>query len=50
MDNLSGALDAIAWGKEPCAGTSGPFKVLYSGKVCTITSLLKQRQQFFDVL
>ncbi|KAF0893353.1 hypothetical protein E2562_024177 [Oryza meyeriana var. granulata] len=47
VDNLSGTLDAIAWGKEPCTGTSGPFKILYSGKVCIVTSLLNQARYFF---
>uniref|UniRef100_A0A0D9XGK2 Uncharacterized protein n=1 Tax=Leersia perrieri TaxID=77586 RepID=A0A0D9XGK2_9ORYZ len=32
VDNLSGTLDATALGKEPCIGTSGHFKILYSGK------------------
>ncbi|EEC85033.1 hypothetical protein OsI_32338 [Oryza sativa Indica Group] len=46
VDNLSGALDAIAWGKEPCAGTSGPFKVLYSGK----SQKTKQNKNIYDFL
>lgn len=32
VDNLCGTLDAIAWGKEPSIGTSGSFKLMYSGK------------------
>lgn len=34
VDNLCGSLDAIAWGKEPFNGTSGPFEIMHSGKVC----------------
>ncbi|KAM0862544.1 hypothetical protein ACQ4PT_045198 [Festuca glaucescens] len=33
VDNLCGTVDAMAWGKEPFAGTSGPFEIMYSGKV-----------------
>lgn len=40
VDNLCGTLDAIAWGKEPSIGTSGSFKLMYSGKVCIVTALL----------
>ncbi|XP_062184129.1 DNA-directed RNA polymerase IV subunit 1 isoform X2 [Phragmites australis] len=32
VDNLCGSLDAIAWGKEPFNGTSGPFEIMHSGK------------------
>lgn len=32
VDNLCGTVDAMAWGKEPFAGTSGPFEIIYSGK------------------
>ncbi|EMS66983.1 DNA-directed RNA polymerase D subunit 1 [Triticum urartu] len=32
VDNLCGTVDAMAWGKEPSTGTSGPFKIIYSGK------------------
>lgn len=32
VDNLCGNIDALAWGKEPPAGTSGPFKIMYAGK------------------
>uniref|UniRef100_A0A0D9UXT2 DNA-directed RNA polymerase subunit n=1 Tax=Leersia perrieri TaxID=77586 RepID=A0A0D9UXT2_9ORYZ len=46
VDNLSGALDAIAWGKEPYAGTSGPFKILYSGK----SHETKQSKNVYDFL
>uniref|UniRef100_A0A0E0M4C3 DNA-directed RNA polymerase subunit n=1 Tax=Oryza punctata TaxID=4537 RepID=A0A0E0M4C3_ORYPU len=46
VDNLSGTLDAIAWGKEPCAGTSGPFKILYSGK----SHKTKQNENIYDFL
>lgn len=34
VDNLCGSLDAIAWGKEPFNGTSGPFEIMHLGKVC----------------
>jgi hypothetical protein len=34
VDNLCGSLDAVAWGKEPFNGTSGPFEIMHSGKVC----------------
>uniref|UniRef100_A0ACD5TX97 Uncharacterized protein n=2 Tax=Avena sativa TaxID=4498 RepID=A0ACD5TX97_AVESA len=33
VDNLCGTVDAMAWGKEPFVGTSGPFEIMYSGKV-----------------
>ncbi|XP_015696685.1 DNA-directed RNA polymerase IV subunit 1-like [Oryza brachyantha] len=46
VDNLSGTLDAIAWGKEPCVGTSGPFKILYSGKSLET----KQNENIYDFL
>ncbi|XP_037488203.1 DNA-directed RNA polymerase IV subunit 1-like [Triticum dicoccoides] len=32
VDNLCGTVDAMTWGKEPSTGTSGPFKIIYSGK------------------
>ncbi|XP_020394615.1 DNA dependent RNA polymerase D largest subunit isoform X2 [Zea mays] len=32
VDNLCGSLDAVAWGKEPFNGTSGPFEIMHSGK------------------
>lgn len=32
-DNLSGSLDALAWGRMPSLGTGGQFDILYSGKV-----------------
>ncbi|TVU19005.1 hypothetical protein EJB05_35128, partial [Eragrostis curvula] len=32
VDNLCGSLDAIAWGKEPFNGTSGPFEIMHSQK------------------
>ncbi|KAI5021955.1 hypothetical protein ZWY2020_058685 [Hordeum vulgare] len=32
VDNLCGTVDAMAWGKEPSTGTSGPFRIMYSGK------------------
>ncbi|XP_039826362.1 DNA-directed RNA polymerase IV subunit 1-like isoform X4 [Panicum virgatum] len=32
VDNLCGSLDAIAWGKEPFNGTSGPFEIMHVGK------------------
>ncbi|CAL5015352.1 unnamed protein product [Urochloa decumbens] len=32
MDNLCGSLDAVAWGKEPFNGTSGPFEIMHAGK------------------
>uniref|UniRef100_A0A0Q3PPN4 DNA-directed RNA polymerase n=1 Tax=Setaria italica TaxID=4555 RepID=A0A0Q3PPN4_SETIT len=32
VDNLCGSLDAIAWGKEPFNGTSGPFEIMHAGK------------------
>jgi DNA-directed RNA polymerase-4 subunit 1 len=38
VDNLCGTVDAMAWGKEPFAGTSGPFEIIYSGKVRTVTA------------
>ncbi|XP_022143512.1 DNA-directed RNA polymerase IV subunit 1 isoform X2 [Momordica charantia] len=31
-DNLSGTLDALAWGKMPSMGTGAQFDILYSGK------------------
>ncbi|XP_068634457.1 DNA-directed RNA polymerase IV subunit 1 isoform X2 [Aristolochia californica] len=31
-DDLLGALDAAAWGKEAPLGSGGPFEILYSGK------------------
>ncbi|XP_052151372.1 DNA-directed RNA polymerase IV subunit 1-like isoform X2 [Oryza glaberrima] len=46
VDNLSGTLDAIAWGKEPCTGSSGPFKILYSGK----SHETKQNEHIYDFL
>ncbi|KAF0905807.1 hypothetical protein E2562_008857 [Oryza meyeriana var. granulata] len=46
VDNLSGTLDAIAWGKEPCIGTSGSFKILYSGK----SHETKQNENIYDFL
>lgn len=33
-DSLRGTVDAISWGKDSPTGTGGPFKILYSGKVC----------------
>ncbi|CAO2043399.1 unnamed protein product [Urochloa humidicola] len=33
MDNLCGSLDAVAWGKEPFNGTSGPFEIIHAGKL-----------------
>ncbi|PKA53981.1 DNA-directed RNA polymerase D subunit 1 [Apostasia shenzhenica] len=33
-DDLRGTLDAVSWGKESPIGTGGPFKIIYSGKVC----------------
>ncbi|KAG2547300.1 DNA-directed RNA polymerase IV subunit 1-like [Panicum virgatum] len=33
VDNLCGSLDAIAWGKEPFNGTSGPFEIMHVGKL-----------------
>ncbi|KAF8702518.1 hypothetical protein HU200_032899 [Digitaria exilis] len=32
VDNMCGSLDAIAWGKEPFNGTSGPFEIMHLGK------------------
>uniref|UniRef100_A0A0E0KU59 Uncharacterized protein n=1 Tax=Oryza punctata TaxID=4537 RepID=A0A0E0KU59_ORYPU len=46
VDNLSGTLDAIAWGKEPCTGSSAPFKILYSGK----SHETKQNEHIYDFL
>uniref|UniRef100_J3M0K5 DNA-directed RNA polymerase subunit n=1 Tax=Oryza brachyantha TaxID=4533 RepID=J3M0K5_ORYBR len=46
VDKLSGTLDAIAWGKEPCTGTSGPFKILYSGK----SHETKQKENIYNFL
>ncbi|XP_038905038.1 DNA-directed RNA polymerase IV subunit 1 isoform X1 [Benincasa hispida] len=31
-DNLSGSLDALAWGRIPSLGTGGQFDILYSGR------------------
>lgn len=39
VDNLCGSLDAIAWGKEPFNGTSGPFEIMHAGKVCIQNAL-----------
>ncbi|XP_028548583.1 DNA-directed RNA polymerase IV subunit 1 [Dendrobium catenatum] len=33
-DSLRGTIGAISWGKESPTGTGGPFKIIYSGKVC----------------
>ncbi|TVU39364.1 hypothetical protein EJB05_12777 [Eragrostis curvula] len=55
-DNLCGSLDAIAWGKEPFNGTSGPFEILYSGKarMVTVDELTshepKQKKSIYDFL
>ncbi|KAL5213609.1 hypothetical protein ABZP36_002761 [Zizania latifolia] len=46
VDNLCGTLDAIAWGKEPCTGTSGPFKIIYSGK----SHETKQNENIYNFL
>ncbi|TVU35011.1 hypothetical protein EJB05_16875, partial [Eragrostis curvula] len=46
VDNLCGSLDAIAWGKEPFNGTSGPFEILYSRK----SHEPKQKQSIYDFL
>ncbi|XP_049931736.1 DNA-directed RNA polymerase IV subunit 1 isoform X2 [Nymphaea colorata] len=33
VDDLSGALDAVSWGKDPASGTRGSFEILHSDKV-----------------
>jgi hypothetical protein len=50
VDNLCGSLDAIAWGKEPFNGTSGPFEIMYSGKVRIINVLQKGPFRWTSVL
>lgn len=47
MDNLCGTVDAMAWGKEPSTGTSGPFKIIYSGKVSIVTAAKFRRMLFW---
>ncbi|TVU16080.1 hypothetical protein EJB05_39628, partial [Eragrostis curvula] len=46
VDNLCGSLDAIAWGKEPFNGTSGPFEIMHSGKSHEPT----QNESIYDFL
>ncbi|KAJ1272495.1 hypothetical protein BS78_06G206000 [Paspalum vaginatum] len=46
VDNLCGSLDAIAWGKEPFNGTSGPFEIMHSGK----PHELDQNESIYDFL
>ena len=46
VDNLCGTVDAMAWGKEPSTGTSGPFKIIYSGKVSIVTTVKFRRMLF----
>ncbi|WVZ86784.1 hypothetical protein U9M48_033517, partial [Paspalum notatum var. saurae] len=46
VDNLCGSLDAIAWGKEPFNGTSGPFEIIHSGK----PHELDQNESIYDFL
>lgn len=53
VDNLCGSLDAIAWGKEPFNGTSGPFEIMHSGKVCMYvkrSAIVTDAQYFQDTL
>ncbi|CAN6485010.1 unnamed protein product [Victoria cruziana] len=33
VDDLSGALDALSWGKDPASGTRGGFEIMHSDKV-----------------
>ncbi|KAK8963474.1 DNA-directed RNA polymerase D subunit 1 [Platanthera guangdongensis] len=33
-DSLRGTVDAVSWGKVSPTGTGGPFKIIYSGKIC----------------
>lgn len=46
VDNLCGTVDAMAWGKEPFAGTSGPFEIIYSGKAHEPL----QNENIYDIL
>lgn len=41
VDNLQGSLDALSWGNSPSLGTGAQFDILYSGKVCYGSSVLK---------
>jgi len=50
VDNLCGSLDAIAWGKEPFNGTSGPFEIMHVGKVCKRATRVTHAQYFRDIL
>jgi len=50
VDNLCGSLDAIAWGKEPFNGTSGPFEIMHVGKVCKRATRVTHAQYFQDIL